>query len=293
LQKYGHKKGKQQYRCKQCQHQFSPRQRRPAWVKRAYHQYVKGKHSLQELRVIYRKSLPTLRKYFDQLPPENRPLRNETLSVNLIFDATFFSRHDGVLVFRANKKNLYWRFIDSETLQAIEESLRYLSANHYIFKSFTIDGRKGVIQLLERVFPGIPIQLCHFHQSQIIRRYTTNNPKTNCGKELKALIGKLTEIDETTFEQHLNYLRNKYHYFLLEKNENNQYIHRRLRSAIRSLKANLPYLFTYQKFPDLAIPNTTNSCDGSFAHWKQKLKIHRGLRKNRRNKMIDYLLNQG
>lgn len=131
MQKYGHKKGKQQYRCKQCQHQFSPRQRRPAWVKRAYHQYVKGKHSLQELRVIYRKSLPTLRKYFDQLPPENRPLRNETLSVNLIFDATFFSRHDGVLVFRANKKNLYWRFIDSETLQAIEESLRYLSANHY------------------------------------------------------------------------------------------------------------------------------------------------------------------
>ena len=39
------------------------------------------------------------------------------------------------------------------------------------------------------------------------------------------------------------------------------------------------------------IPNTTNSCDGSFAHWKQKVKIHRGLRKDRRNKMINYLLN--
>ena len=52
----------------------------------------------------------------------------------------------------------------------------------------------------------------------------------------------------------------------------------------------MPYLFTYLKYPELNIPNTTNSCDGSFAHCKNKVKIHRGLRKDRRKKMIDYLL---
>ena len=86
-------------------------------------------------------------------------------------------------------------------------------------------------------------------------------------------------------------LENAYHDFLKERNEQGQFKHRRLRSAFRSLKTNLPYLFTYKKYPELNIPNTTNSCDGSFAHWKQKLKIHRGLTKHRRNKMTNYLLN--
>jgi len=76
----------------------------------------------------------------------------------------------------------------------------------------------------------------------------------------------------------------------LKKNEQGEFVHRKLRSAVRSLKSNLPYLFAYQTYPELNIPNTTNSCDGSFAHWKQKVKIHRGLRQHRRNKMIDLLL---
>lgn len=211
-------------------------------------------------------------------------------AINLIFDGTFFSRTDGILVLRAHRKNLYWRFIQSETLHDIETSLHHLVTQGYRFKSFTIDGRKGVIQLLERLFPTVPIQLCHFHQSQTIRRYTTNKPKTACGKALKVLISQITKLDELSFTHQLEQLHTQYRDFLLEKNENGQYIHRKLRSAFRSVKSNLPYLFTYKKYPDLTIPNTTNSCDGSFAHWKQKLKIHRGLRKDRRNKMINYLL---
>ncbi|MGD9577531.1 MAG: hypothetical protein AB7Y74_04705 [Syntrophorhabdus sp.] len=54
------------------------------------------------------------------------------------------------------------------------------------------------------------------------------------------------------------------------------YTHRRLRSAYRSLRINLPYLFTYQKYPELAIPNTTNALDGTFAHLKELVNIHRG-----------------
>ena len=211
-------------------------------------------------------------------------------SINLIFDATFFSRTDGVLVFRANKENILWRFISSEAIQTISDCLTELQTKGYQFKSFTIDGRRGVIQLLEALFPDIPIQLCHFHQAQIIRRYTTCRPKTLCGKELKNLMSKLTVLDRELFSNELFGLLDKYKEFLKEKNESNQYVHRRLRSAFRSLKSNLPYLFAYKKHPDLDIPNTTNTCDGSFAHWKQKLKIHRGLKKHRRNKMVNYLL---
>ena len=160
----------------------------------------------------------------------------------------------------------------------------------YCFKGFVIDGRKGVINLLKSRYPNIPVQLCHFHQAQIIRRYTTNRPKTACGKDLKYLMSFLTTYTEDEFINHFHSLQNQYQKFLKERNENKQFIHRRLRSAFRSLKTNMPYLFAYKNHPKLQLPNTTNSCDGSFAHWKQKIKIHRGIRKHRREKMLNFLL---
>jgi len=213
-----------------------------------------------------------------------------TEPVNLIVDATFFGRTDGVLVFRVNKKNIYWRFIQSETIKEVSQGLDALDKLGYRFKSVTLDGRKGIIKLFESRYPGIPIQLCQFHQTQIIRRYTTNNPKTTCGKELKLVMHCITETSHEVFQSLLQTCCEKYDDFLKERNDNGQFKHRQLRSAFRSLKTNLPYLFTYKNYPDLNIPNTTNSCDGSFAHWKQKLKIHRGLREHRRNKMINFLL---
>jgi hypothetical protein len=195
-----------------------------------------------------------------------------------------------LLVFRANGKNIYWKEINGEKLEYLNQCLDDLIFLSYQFKSFTIDGRRGVINLLKRKFPNVPIQLCQFHQIAIVRRYTTNNPKTDCGKELKELMKTLTISTREKFENNLIKIVKKYENFLKERNENNQFKHRRLRSAFRSLKTNLPYLFTCLDYPKLQIPNTTNSCDGSFAHWKQKVKIHRGLSKERRTKMINYLL---
>lgn len=240
--------------------------------------------------IKYNKSIPTLRKYFDGIKAPSQSLEAPPKPINLILDATFFSRIDGLLVFRANKVNLFWCNITSETIAKIDECLSILDSAGYKFKSFTIDGRRGVIKLLQARYPNIPIQLCHFHQTQIIRRYTTNRPKTACGQELKQLMYYITKYNQEEFESAFSKLQLKYHEFLKERNENKQFVHRRLRSAFRSLKTNLPYLFTYKNHPELNIPNTTNSCDGSFAHWKQKLKIHRGLKKHRRNKMINFLL---
>ena len=185
---------------------------------------------------------------------------------------------------------MFWCNITSETIAVIDAGLKVLDNAGYKFKSFTIDGRRGVIKLLQARYPGIPIQLCHFHQTQIIRRYTTNQPKTNCGKELKQLMYSLTKSSQEEFEYAFLMLQRKYQEFLKERNENRQFVHRKLRSAFRSLKTNLPYLFTCKNYPELNIPSTTNSCDGSFAHWKQKLKIHRGLRKHRRDKMASFLM---
>ena len=42
-------------------------------------------------------------------------------------------------------------------------------------------------------------------------------------------------------------------------------VHRKLRSAYRSLTTNLPFLYTYQTYPDLHIPHTTNVADGTLS----------------------------
>lgn len=233
-----------------------------------------------------------MQRKFDQLVIEPLTVTLPDKRINLVVDGTFFSRSDGVLVFRANRRNLHWRFITSETLAEMSAGLNLLEQQGYQLKSVTLDGRRGVIKLFEQRYPALPIQLCQFHQAQIIRRYTTNNPKTECGRELKIVMQRLTEVDAIIFQGLLETLHDKYNDFLKERNEQDQFKHRQLRSAFRSLRNNLPYLFVYKQFPELNIPNTTNSCDGSFAHWKQKIKIHRGLRKHRRNKMVNFLLSQ-
>ena len=69
--------------------------------------------------------------------------------------------------------------------------------------------------------------------------------------------------------------------------------HSRLLSAYKSLKNNLPYLFTYKRFRKLDFPNTTNALDGGvFAHMKKLMKLHQVLAKKRKIKLIDeYLSN--
>lgn len=279
--------------CNQCGYQFVNKARTKRWVETAFNRYCTGKQTLTELSQQTKKSISTLQRHFDALDFKVTIPAAPAQPINLILDATFFSRTDGVLIFRANGKNLYWHFISSESIAEIKAGLIILEQHGYRFASVTLDGRRGIIQLFQERYPGLPIQLCQFHQAQIIRRYTTNNPKTECGQYLKILMLSMTQANPDVFKNLYDTFCELYDDFLKERNEQGQFIHPRLRSARRSLKNNMPLLFTYKHLPELGIPNTTNSCDGSFAHWKQKVKIHRGLTKDRRNKVVNYLLKQG
>jgi hypothetical protein len=137
--------------------------------------------------------------------------------------------------------------------------------------------------------------MCHFHQKQIVRRYLTNRPKLEASIELKEIVYTLANTNEEIFTKQLSNWYEKWKDFLKEKTINLEtkrwcYTHKRLRSAYRSLKTNLPYLFTYQQYPELNIPNTTNSLDGYFNVLKSKLNVHRGLSVKRRERIVIELL---
>jgi hypothetical protein len=159
--------------------------------------------------------------------------------------------------------------------------------------AIVLDGKHGI----REVFLDIPVQMCHFHQKAIVTRYITTRPNLEAGKELKKITGFLGQFDEETFIGILNDWHIKWSDFLKEKTIDSvtgkwHFTHRRLRAAYRSLKTNLPYLFTYRKHPELEIPNTTNSLEGTFSHLKDLITIHRGLKADLKLKLINQILSK-
>lgn len=211
----------------------------------------------------------------------------------VIADVTFFSRQNGLCVFREPnlKQNIWWRFTGYERIRIYEQGRRHLEKNGFNIKAVILDGRRGV----REVFRDKPVQMCHFHQKQIVRRYLTNKPKLEASIELKKIVSTLAKTNEQTFTNEINTWHKKWETFLKEKTTNPEtgkwcYTHKKVRSAYRSLKTNLSYLFTYQKYPELNIPNTTNSLDGYFSSLKNKLNVHRGINRTRARKVIVELL---
>ncbi len=101
--------------------------------------------------------------------------------------------------------------------------------------------------------------------------------------------------DRESFEGGLELWFNKWESFLNERTTNpeikkSHYTHKRLRSAYKSLKTNLKWLFTWCDNIELDIPNTSNAIEGHFADLKNKLRNHNGLSMKRKIKFIDEFL---
>ena len=140
--------------------------------------------------------------------------------------------------------------------------------------------------------------MCHFHQKRIIQRYITKHPKLEASQELKKIVSTLTKTTDLTFTIKLDKWYDKYKVFLNEKtiNEFTQketFTHYKLVTAYKSLRTHLPHLFINKKYKKFTIPNTTNCLDGGvFSPMKMLIKIHRGLSKSLKLKIVDdYLVN--
>jgi hypothetical protein len=208
-------------------------------------------------------------------------------------DTTYWGRSFGVMLFKdaLTNENLLKYYVRNETNFLYKKGVDELLSKGYKVAAIVSDGRKGLIQS----FGLIPVQICQFHQVAIIRRYITKNPKLPASIELKELVAMMKLTDRESFEGALNDWFTKWQDFLNERTTNvetgrSYYTHKRLRSAYRSLKSNLPWLFTWYDYIELNIPNTTNAIDGHFADLKNKLRNHNGLSQNRKMKFIDAFL---
>jgi hypothetical protein len=281
----------QRYKCSFCGYQLQSGRRPDKKEQQLWHTYIWKKQTLGELAEDVGHSTKWVRERLDCVQHHKQTITPQ--SIVIIVDTTFWGRSYGVCVFRSPtlKKNLWWNEVLSEKVAHYYYGRKILEEKGWVFTGAVVDGRRG----LARVFSDIPVQICIFHQVKRVTKYLTRKPQTLAGRELLAITYHLKKSTEEEFTKLLDEWYTRWKDFINQKTRvigcnRWHYTHKNVRGAYRSLKTNLPYLFTYQKYPELNIPNTTNSLDGMFSQLKARLAVHRGLRRDRRYKVISEIL---
>lgn len=281
----------QRYKCLICLRLFQSSRRKNNQLKDLWKDYIWKKQSLADLAEKTKHSHIWVRKQLDAVSAPVVDLKPHP--VIIATDTTFWGRHYGVCVFRIpdEKENIWWNEVPSEKMAHYQYGRKILEESGWTFLGAVVDGRRG----LTTVFKDIPVQICQFHQMKQVTKYLTRRPENLAGQELRLISLSLSKVTECSFTKNLKEWFKKWEEFINEKTyitgtKHWYHTHKNVRSAYKSLEKNLPFLFTYLKYPELHLPNTTNCLDGSFSHLKAKLEVHRGLRKDRRYKIISEIL---
>jgi hypothetical protein len=250
--------------------------------------YSKGKQTYSQLAIQFGCSTKTVQRKLDKVSIV--PRKEFSSFAVVIMDTTYFGRGFGVMVFKNSLDNvvLYKQYVRYETNALYLSGISEISRRGISIQGIVCDGRQGLFGL----FGDIPIQMCHFHQIQIVQRYLTRKPKAQAAIELKKLTLKLTRQTKAEFANSLDNWYLCWSDYINERGKSpstgkTYYTHKRLRSAYLSLKRHLQYLFVFEDYKELMIPNTTNALDGQFSDLKNKLRNHNGLSKERKMKFID------
>jgi len=280
------------YKCKDCGKQFIGGKRRNK--SQVITDYIEGKQTLRQLALRYDVSERTIRRDLTGMRFVHSISKYKDVTVQL--DTTYWGRHFGLMVIKDALRNkiLWHKYVRNETIAQYIEGISWLKSQGFKIYGAVIDGMRGLAQAL---YP-IPVQMCQFHQILIIRRYLTKEPDLEASVQLLDLVKSITRMDKESFIGAFNEWYEKYKDVLNERVHDKRikrnmppYMRPRLRSAYLSLKRNMPLLWTFYDHPETGLPNTNNGIEGLFSDLKGKLRVHRGISKDNRKKLLDeYIL---
>ena len=218
------------------------------------------------------------------------PSRNYHCDV-ICVDVTYVGRKYGYLsVLDAHRGNCLYCGITRgyETVYDYEKALLTLHRHGIYPKAVVMDGKFSAMKMFER--HGLKVQMCQFHMIRIMTAYLTRKPILDENKELRQIISAITRTDRKHFESWFYAWKLKNELWLQEKHKNDEgkyeYSHQKTRSLVRGIVLLMPYLFTYEEYPELKIPNTNNLIEGVHSALKSKLNIHRGAKKSLKTKIV-------
>jgi len=254
-------------------------------------EYVGGRRTIAELASLYGCSERTVRRRLAHVADSFTP--STPNSAVVIVDTTYFGRGFGVMLFQDAHTGavLQRQYVSSETNAAYREGLDAIRSRGTVIKAVVCDGHTGLLASITEC----PVQMCQFHMFQIVRRKLTGRPRLECGRELLSLCRGLFNMGKSEFTHKFDGWCSRWDKFLAERTTlatgGTTYTHRRLRSARKSIKSHLRWLFTYEDYPTLGIPNTTNKIEGLNSRLKKVLRAHNGMSETNRKKVIDAFLN--
>lgn len=280
------------YKCKDCGKQFIGGKRRNK--SQVITDYIEGKQTLRQLALRYDVSERTIRRDLTGMRFVHSIAKYKEVTVQL--DTTYWGRHFGLMVIKDALRNkiLWHKYVRNETIAQYIEGISWLKSQGFKIYGAVIDGMRGLAQAL---YPT-PVQMCQFHQILIIRRYLTQEPDLEASVQLLDLVKSITRMDKESFIGAFNEWYEKYKDVLNERVHDKRikrnmppYMRPRLRSAYLSLRRNMPLLWTFYDHPETGLPNTNNGIEGLFSDLKGKLRVHRGISKDNRKKLLDeYIL---
>lgn len=280
------------YKCKDCGKQFIGGNRRNK--SQVITDYIEGKQTLRQLALRYDVSERTIRRDLTGMHFVHSISKYKDVTVQL--DTTYWGRRFGLMVIKDALRNkiLWHKYVRNETIAQYIEGISWLKSQGFKIYGAVIDGMRGLAQAL---YP-IPVQMCQFHQILIIRRYLTQEPDLEASIQLLDLVKSITRMDKESFIGAFNEWYEKYKDVLNERVHDKRikrnmppYMRPRLRSAYLSLRRNMPLLWTFYDHPETGLPNTNNGIEGLFSDLKGKLRVHRGISKDNRKKLLDeYIL---
>lgn len=237
--------------------------------------------------------------FLDNPPLPKKP--NVPKHINLKVDATYFGKAGCCIVFKEHNNIIYWNYVNRENYPNYVISFSKLLELGYIIDSVTSDKHQSLIAVVRKYLPNTPHQLCLVHIQRRCQTLLTQKPNTQAGIDLLELVRFInlikTNNDKLIFLKWLNRYELKYKSFLnhrtysssLTPNNNNKkwwYTHKNLRKAFVHLKSSIPNMFFYLDISN--IPKDTNGLEAEFTHLKNKLRSHRGLKKERRINFISW-----
>ena len=182
-----------------------------------------------------------------------------------------------------NKKVIYFRFYDWEKYEYIKNDLIVLRDRFkYEIEGFVVDWGKQIKKAVEEIYPNSKIQRCLTHIQRQTKNYISNNPQTDCWKDLQKIITFENFENKKKFIKSFDLWEKKYFDFLKEKSSKwnkSWYIHRRLRWARSHIKNAIPYMFHFLEYENIK----KSSNDLEWYNWVLSGHIfnHRWLRNDR------------
>ena len=289
--------GKQRYQCKSCGKTWSNRSQSQRLEQKIWDDYARGGMSVARLAKDYGFSKNKIRKILWEHPmPQLVP--HGPVKV-VVMDATYFGRKWGILlVLNAHNGNpLYCKRIEGyERVSDYWRAIHELKKAGLKPRACVIDGKRGVRRML--LEEGYLVQLCQFHQIQTVIQNTTRNPELEPNQELLRLARLLPHANATQFAIAIANWQYRHGRWVAERTylpgsyKKFNYTHQNSRRAFYSLHNNRHFLFTYEDYPELNIPKTSNMIEGRFGAIKTKLLCHRGCSDEMKWKLfLDLLIN--